>query len=143
MTIWNENVNKDYLNATGKGTLAESIGLEFTEVGENYLEATLPVDERTVQPHGLLHGGASVALAETLGSVAAMLVIRDPEKQAAVGVEINASHMRAVRSGKVTGRVSPLRIGKNIQVWTINIRDDQNRLVCHCRLTTMTVNRTK
>lgn len=143
MTIWNENVNIDYLNATGKGTLAESIGLEFTEVGENYLEATLPVDERTVQPHGLLHGGASVALAETLGSVAAMLVIRDPEKQAAVGVEINASHMRAVRSGKVTGRVSPLRIGKNIQVWTINIRDDQNRLVCHCRLTTMTVNRTK
>lgn len=143
MTIWNENVNIDYLNATGKGTLAESIGLEFTEVGENYLEAILPVDERTVQPHGLLHGGASVALAETLGSVAAMLVIRDPEKQAAVGVEINASHMRAVRSGKVTGRVSPLRIGKNIQVWTINIRDDQNRLVCHCRLTTMTVNRTK
>lgn len=143
MTIWNENVNIDYLNTTGKGTLAESIGLEFTAVGENYLEATLPVDERTVQPHGLLHGGASVALAETLGSVAAMLVVRDPEKQAAVGVEINASHMRAVRSGKVTGRVTPLRIGKNIQVWLIDIKDDQDRLACHCRLTTMTVNRQK
>lgn len=143
MRIWNENVNIDYLNSTGKGTMAEAIGLEFSAVGEDYLEATLPVDERTTQPHGLLHGGASVALAETLGSVAAMLTIKNPEEQAAVGVEINANHMRAVRSGKVTGRVSPLRIGKNIQVWIIDIKDEQDRLVCHSRLTTMTVNRTK
>lgn len=143
MRIWKQEVNIDYLNSTGKNTMAQAIGLRFTEVGDDYLEATMPVDERTVQPHGLLHGGASVALAETLGSVAAMLTVKDPEKQASVGVEINANHMRPVRSGMVTGRVTPLRIGKNIQVWLIDIKDEQDRLVCHSRLTTMTINRHK
>jgi len=143
MRIWKQEVNIDYLNSTGKNTMAQAIGLRFTEVGDDYLEATMPVDERTVQPHGLLHGGASVALAETLGSVAAMLTVKDPEKQASVGVEINANHMRPVRSGMVTGRVTPLRIGKNIQVWLIDIKDEQDQLVCHSRLTTMTINRHK
>lgn len=141
MRIWKQEVNIDYLNATGKDTMAEAIGLRFTAVGDDYLEATMPVDERTVQPHGLLHGGASVALAETLGSVAAMLTVADPDNHASVGVEINANHMRPVRSGNVTGRVTPLRIGRNLQVWLIDIKDEKGRLVCHSRLTTMTVKR--
>lgn len=141
MSIWNHEMSLESLNASNKGTMGEAIGLEFTAIGEDYLEATMPVDQRTKQPYGLLHGGASVALAETLGSVAAMLALKNPEKQAAVGIEINANHMRAVREGKVTGRVTPLRLGRSIQVWSIEIRDEERRLTCQSRLTTMTINR--
>lgn len=141
MAIWNHEFDLNELNETSKGTMGEAIGLEFTAMGDDYLEATMPVDHRTIQPHGLLHGGASVTLAETLGSVAAMLVLKNPKEQAAVGIEINANHMRGARSGYVTGRVTPLRIGRNIQVWTIEIRDEKDQLICQSRLTTMTVNR--
>lgn len=141
MSIWKQNISIDQLNLLNKNTMGTAIGLEFTELGDGYLEATLPVDHRTVQPMGLLHGGASVALAETLGSVAGILVLDDPDRQAVVGIEINANHLRAVKTGKVTGRVEPIRIGRSIQVWRIMIRDEKDRHVCESRLTTMVINR--
>lgn len=121
--------------------MGETIGVEFTDYGEDYLEATIPVDHRTVQPMGLLHGGASVALAETLGSIAGVLVLEDTDQQAVVGIEINANHLRSARKGKVTGRVMPVRIGRSIQVWRITIRDEQERQICESRLTTMVIDR--
>ncbi|MCL4693172.1 MAG: hotdog fold thioesterase, partial [Candidatus Hydrogenedentes bacterium] len=99
-----------------------------------YLEATMPVDTRTVQPMGLLHGGASVVLAETLGSVASVLCI-DTDTHYCVGLEVNANHIRAVRDGVVTGRVTPIHVGRSTHVWDIRIRDDRDRPVCVCRLT--------
>ncbi|MFY8045517.1 MAG: hotdog fold thioesterase [Chitinophagaceae bacterium] len=118
----------------GKNTLGEHLGMQFTEVGENYLKATMPVDHRTHQPYGLLHGGASVALAETLGSVGAALTL-DPDQFICVGMEINANHLRSVRSGKVTGTATPLHRGSSSQVWEIKIHDDHGKLVCISRLT--------
>jgi|SRR5680860_230265 len=141
MSIWNQKVTIDQLNRLNDNTMGAAIGLEFTEVGDDYLEATIPVDHRTVQPMGLLHGGASMTLAETLGSVAGILVVNDMVKQAVVGIEINANHLRAVKKGKVTGRVEPVRIGHSIQVWRITIRDQKGRQVCESRLTTMVINR--
>lgn len=141
MSIWKQKVTIDQLNRLNENTMGTAIGLEFTEVGDDYLEATIPVDHRTVQSMGLLHGGASVALAETLGSVAGILVIEDTEKQAVVGIEINANHLRAVKDGMVTGRVEPVRIGRSVQVWRITIRDQKDRQICESRLTTMVINR--
>jgi 1,4-dihydroxy-2-naphthoyl-CoA hydrolase len=108
--------------------------MQFSEIGENYLKATMPVDHRTHQPYGLLHGGASAALAETLGSVSSALVI-DQEKFICVGIEINANHIRSVRSGIVTGTCTPIHIGATTHVWDIRIHDERNKLVCISRLT--------
>lgn len=141
MAIWKQKLTLEGLNALNKGTMGEAIGVEFTDYGEDYLEATIPVDHRTVQPMGLLHGGASVALAETLGSIAGVLVLEDTDQQAVVGIEINANHLRSARKGKVTGRVMPVRIGRSIQVWLIIIRDEQERQICESRLTTMVIDR--
>lgn len=141
MAIWKQKLTLEGLNALNKGTMGEAIGVEFTDYGEDYLEATIPVDHRTVQPMGLLHGGASVALAETLGSIAGVLVLEDTDQQAVVGIEINANHLRSARKGKVTGRVMPVRIGRSIQVWRITIRDEQERQICESRLTTMVIDR--
>lgn len=141
MSIWKQNVTIDQLNRLNENTMGTAIGLKFTKVGEDYLEATMPVDHRTIQPMGLLHGGASVAMAETLGSVAGILVLKDAEKQAVVGIEINANHLRAAKEGTVTGRVEPVRIGRNVQVWRIIIRDEKDRQICESRLTTMVINR--
>jgi len=110
------------------------IGIEFTEIGEDFLRARMPVDDRTRQPFGILHGGASVALAETLGSVAASLTI-DRSKQRCVGQEINANHVRAVSSGYVIGTAKPAHVGRRSQVWEIRITDEQARLVCISRIT--------
>jgi 1,4-dihydroxy-2-naphthoyl-CoA hydrolase len=116
--------------------MVEHLGIEFVAVGEDSITARMPVDQRTVQPAGLLHGGASVALAETLGSVAATLCV-NPAETTCVGLEINANHIRSVRSGYVTGVARPLHLGNSTQVWDIRIYDDdeQERLVCVCRLT--------
>ena len=114
--------------------MAEHLGMEFTEVGEDFLKGRMPVDNRTRQPYGLLHGGASVALAETLGSVGAALVV-DRQRYNAVGLEINANHVRGVREGFVTGTARPLHIGKTTQVWDIRITDERDKLVCVSRLT--------
>ena len=119
----------DWISATMAGTL----GIEVIRLGDDLIEATMPVDHRTHQPFGMLHGGASVAFAETLGSVAAYLTL--PEEKVAVGLEINANHLRSVRDGKVIGRATPIHIGRMTQVWQIDIRDEADRRVCISRLT--------
>ena len=121
------------LNAMSRGTAMEPLGIVFTEVGHDFLRATMPVDERTRQPYGLLHGGASVLLAETLGSSAAMQCVGADE--ACVGIEINANHLRGVREGLVTGTARPLHVGGRTQVWEIRIEDERHRLVCISRIT--------
>ena len=122
------------LQAMSAGTMGEHIGIEFTEIGDDYLKATMPVDHRTRQPYGLLHGGASVALAETLGSVASSLVL-DTSVFICVGLEINANHIRSARQGLVTGIAVPIHLGSSTHVWDIKIYDDRERLVCISRLT--------
>jgi 1,4-dihydroxy-2-naphthoyl-CoA hydrolase len=114
--------------------MVEHIGIEITRVGENSIEARMPVDHRTHQPYGLLHGGASVALAETLGSVAAHCTLTDSTKYC-VGVEINANHLRSVRSGYVIGVATPIHLGNRTQVWEIRISNEQQELVCISRIT--------
>jgi uncharacterized protein (TIGR00369 family) len=122
------------LKEMGKGTLLEALGIEITEIGEGRIVATMPVDHRTHQPFGLLHGGASVALAETVASLGAYALV-DPEKESVVGLEINANHVRAVRSGTVTATGTILHRGKTTMVWDIKIVDEQERLVCVSRCT--------
>ena len=121
------------LNAMSEGTAMRPLGIEFTEIGPDYLRATMPVDERTRQPYGLLHGGASVLLAETLGSTAGGMCVDDGE--GVVGIEINANHLRGVREGEVTGTARPLHVGRSTQVWEIRIEDPRGRLACISRLT--------
>lgn len=116
------------------GSLAAHLGIVITEVGNDFLTATMPIDYRTVQPHGRLHGGASVALAETVGSLAANLTL-DPAQQIAVGLEINANHIRPAKQGLVTATARPEAVGRTTQVWSIRISDEQGRLVCISRLT--------
>jgi len=122
------------LNAHAENTIVRHIGIVFTHIGEDSLEATMPVDHRTHQPYGMLHGGASVTLAETLGSMAAVLCL-DRSKQFAVGLEINANHIRSVRQGIVTGVAKPIHIGKKTQVWEIRISNEEKELVCLSRIT--------
>jgi 1,4-dihydroxy-2-naphthoyl-CoA hydrolase len=117
-----------------KGFMPEYLGVEITEVGDDYLKARMPVDDRTRQPYGLLHGGASVALAETLGSIGAAFAI-DRSQFSCVGLEINANHVRGVREGFVTGTSRPIHIGKTTHVWEIRITDEQDKLVCISRIT--------
>ncbi len=127
-------VTIDHLNQLSHNTMLEHLGIVFTDVGEDYISATLPVDRRTLQPFGLLHGGASVTLAETLGSVAASLCV-DQSKQYCVGLEINANHVKSAREGIVTGTVRPIHIGKRTQVWEIRIVNPQNELISISRIT--------
>jgi 1,4-dihydroxy-2-naphthoyl-CoA hydrolase len=135
MSIWfNKNLAINDFAHWGKNTLSDHIGIEFTAIGDDYLIAKMPVDSRTHQPYGLLHGGASVVLAETLGSVASALVV-DHSKFLSLGIEINANHLKSVKSGFVYGKVSPLHIGGTLHVWEIKITDDNNQLICVCRLT--------
>jgi 1,4-dihydroxy-2-naphthoyl-CoA hydrolase len=140
MTIWKSLRTAEELNAGGKGTLIEHLGIRFTEIGDDFVSGTMPVDERTKQPYGLLHGGASVALAETLGSMGATMCV-DTKEYLCVGQEINANHVRAARTGQVTGTARPVHIGGRTQVWTIDIRDDAGNLVCTSRLTIAIIRR--
>jgi len=114
--------------------MMETLGIRITAVGDDWLQGTMPVDARTHQPYGLLHGGASVALAETLGSTAAMLTL-DPDQELAVGLDINANHIRGVRAGTVTGTAKMLHIGRTTQVWEIRIENEDGALVCISRIT--------
>jgi 1,4-dihydroxy-2-naphthoyl-CoA hydrolase len=135
MAIWfDPSISVPQLQALAPNTMGAVIGIEFTEIGENFLKARMPVDERTRQPYGLLHGGASAALAETLGSVASAFVV-DQSKYYCVGLEINANHVRGVRSGFVYGTVTPLHLGGSTHVWDIRIYDEREKLVCVSRLT--------
>lgn len=121
------------LNALSRDTAMEALGIVFTAAGDDFISASMPVDARTVQPHGLLHGGASVLLAETLGSSAGGLCVDDDAM--VVGIEINANHLRGVRAGSVTGTARPLHLGRSTQVWEIRIEDDAGCLSCVSRLT--------
>jgi 1,4-dihydroxy-2-naphthoyl-CoA hydrolase len=133
----------EQLAAFGRNTLLEHLGIELLEIGPDFLTARMPVDARTQQPFGLLHGGASVALAESLGSLASFMTLDDPRTQQTVGVEINANHLRSVRGGWVYGRCVPLHVGRRSQVWETRITDEQDRLVCVSRLTIMVVEQKK
>jgi 1,4-dihydroxy-2-naphthoyl-CoA hydrolase len=134
MAIWFGTPTIDDANASHEGLLASHLGILFTEFGEDFLRATMPVVPNTRQPMGYLHGGASAALAETVGSVAANFVV-DRSKQRCMGQEINANHLRPVADGLVIGTARPYHIGQRSQVWSIEIRDPRERLVCISRLT--------
>jgi len=134
LSIWRSPLSLETLNAGGAGTLMGPLGIEFTEIGEDFVRGTMPVDARTHQPYGLLHGGASVALAETLGSMGANMCV-DSSRYLCVGQEINANHLKSVRSGHVTGTARPLHVGTRSQVWSIEIVSDSGALVCVSRLT--------
>lgn len=140
MTIWHHNVTVEQLNERGKNTLAEFIGIQFTEVGDDYLIATMPVDNRTKQPIGILHGGANVVLAETMASTAANIVI-DIEKQYCVGLEINANHIRSTTEGVVIGKTYPLHIGRTTHVWQVEIKNELGKLTCVSRMTASVLSR--
>ena len=129
----------DALNALSRGTAMEPLGIVFSELGPDYLRGTMPVDARTRQPYGLLHGGASVLLAETLGSTAAGRCV--DEDEGVVGIEINANHLAGVREGVVTGTARPLHVGRSTQVWEIRIEDALGRLACISRLTLAVIRR--
>ncbi len=132
--IWFSEFGPEQLNDRPKNHMGAFLDIKFTQVDEDSLTATMPVDERTHQPAGILHGGASVVLAETLGSVASYMCI-DPEKHQAVGLEINANHLRPVKSGLVTGICKPLHIGAKTHVWEIKIYNDKGKMNCISRLT--------
>lgn len=140
MTIWRSLRSLAELNTGHAGTMIEHLGIEFTEISDDFIRGTMPVDGRTRQPYGLLHGGASVALAETLGSTGATLCIDTKEYQC-VGQEINANHVRPARTGLVTGTARPIHLGGRSQVWTIDIVNEFRRLVCTSRLTVAVVRR--
>ena len=140
--IFQRNTNLDTLNKWSKDTLVEHLGIELLEIGDDFIKAKMPVDRRTHQPLGLLHGGASVALAETLGSIAATLTV-NTKHQYCVGLEINANHIKSVREGWVFGITRPIHIGKKTQVWEIKITNEEDQLVCISRITMAVIDRKK
>jgi 1,4-dihydroxy-2-naphthoyl-CoA hydrolase len=142
MSIWRTQTSVEQLQEQSRNTLAETIGIRVTEVGPDFLRATMPVNPKTHQPMGVLHGGASVALAETVGSLAATMCI-DRTLYVCLGQEINANHLRPISSGTVTATARPYHIGKRSHVWSIDIRDEQEKLVCVSRLTIAVVDRPK
>ncbi len=132
--IWKYWPDLDALNQTRENTAVGRLGIRFSAIGDDWLEGVMPVDHRTKQPAGILHGGASALLAETLGSVASTMIIDWPRQQA-VGIELNISHLRSVSEGVVTGRATPIRIGRRTHVWDIRIVDQRDRLIAIARLT--------
>ncbi|MEZ9467614.1 hotdog fold thioesterase [Vibrio breoganii] len=138
MTIWKRDISLESLNANSKNTLIEHLGIVYTEISDNSLTATMIVGPNTHQPFGLLHGGASVVLAESLGSYAAYHCCEGDSH--CVGLEVNANHLKAVRSGTVTGVATPIHLGRTTHIWSIEIRDEQGSLVCISRHTVMVRN---
>ena len=134
MSLWKQSTDLARINAWSANTMMQTLDIRISAIGDDWLQGTMPVDHRTHQPYGLLHGGASVVLAETLGSTAAMLTL-DPEKELAVGLDINANHVRGVRSGIVTGTARMLHLGRTTQVWEIRIEKEEGALVCISRIT--------
>ncbi len=131
----------DELNALSNNTMAAALDISFTEIGDNYLKAQMPVNDNSRQPYGLLHGGASAALAETIGSVASSLCI-DKERYICVGLEINCNHIRGKKDGIVTATATPLHIGASTHVWDIKIHDERDKLICVSRLTVAILKKT-
>lgn len=141
MSIWfKKDLTIEDFSSWPQNTMSEHLGMKFVELGRDFLKVSMPVDHRTKQPYGILHGGASVALAETVGSVASALVI-DHTKYFCVGIEINANHIRSAREGLVTGTCTPVHIGSSTHVWDIRIHDEKERLICVSRLTVAVLER--
>ncbi|MFN4145994.1 MAG: hotdog fold thioesterase [Runella sp.] len=132
--MFNKNISIEQLQKFDQNTLVKHLGIEYLEIGDDFITARMPVDERTRQPFGILHGGASVVLAETLGSIASFLALNDLSKRA-VGLEINANHVRSVKDGWVYGKVTPLHVGRTTHLWQIEITNEAGKLVCISRLT--------
>jgi 1,4-dihydroxy-2-naphthoyl-CoA hydrolase len=132
--LWFGEADVDVINARPKNHIGALLGIEFTEIGDDYIKATMPVDARTHQPFGILHGGASVVLAESMGSIASWLIV-DPEKYMAVGLEVNANHLRPVKSGLVTGICTAIHIGGKTHIWDIKMYDERGKMNCISRLT--------
>jgi len=142
MSIWQGEITTDMVNDLGKNSLGEVFEIHFTEIGPDFMKATMPVNNKTKQPFGLLHGGASVALAETIGSVASWCVV-NRDLFIGVGIEINANHVKSVTEGLVTAICKPIKIGGKVHVWDIRITDQQQELCCVCRFTCMVVPKRK
>ena len=140
MTIWFKQPSLELLNKRGKNTMVEFLGIEFIEVGDNFLVATMPVADHTRQPMGVLHGGANVALAETVASTAANTVV-DIEKFYCVGLEINANHIRSVKEGIITAKASPIHLGRSTQIWQIDIFNQEQKITCSSRMTASILSR--
>lgn len=140
MKIWKVEMTVEQLNAINNGTMADFLGIRFTEIGDNFLTATMPANERTFQPAGIVHGGANVVLAESVASLAANLTI-DRDKYRAVGQEINANHIRPVSEGFVTATAKPLHLGVTSQVWQIEIVNEKGKLTCVSRMTAAIIKR--
>jgi len=139
--IWRTKPDLNVINNFTQNTLASHLGIEVTEFGDDYVKAKMPVDARTKQPAGLLHGGASVVLSESMGSVASFYLIEDISRQSIVGVEINANHLRAVKDGFVYSITRPIKIGRTLHIWNTEIYDESNNLVCVSRLTVMVIDK--
>ena len=139
--IWKQQFTLEDLNKEPIPTMVEHLGIEFIEIGDDYLKAKMPVDHRTRQPYGLLHGGASCVLAETIGSVAATMCIEDLNKRIAVGLQINANHLSSATSGYVIGTAKPFKIGRRNSVWGIEIRTEDGKMICVSRLTMAIIDR--
>lgn len=132
--IWKIQPTVEQLNEIAPGTMAEALGIEFTAIGDDFISARMPVDHRTQQPYGILHGGASATLAETLGSIAGTFCV-EIEQKVVVGLELNCNHVRSAREGFVLGTARPIHLGGSTQIWDIRIVDERERLVCVARLT--------
>jgi len=135
--IWKIQPSLDGINTLSKNTLVAHLGIVFTEVGDDYLKATMPVNEQTKQPYGVLHGGASAVLAESMGSYASSMCIDDPFTTPGYGIELSVSHVKSAQSGLVTGIVKPIRVGRTLHVWEIKISNEAEELICISRLTVM------
>jgi len=140
--MFKSGITLENLGQMSKGTMVEHLGIEFLEIGNDYITGRMPVNEKTIQPHGMLHGGASVSLAETLGSVAATLTI-DTDEKICLGLEINSNHIKGVREGHVIGKATPIHIGKTTQVWEIRITNSDNQLINISRLTLAVIDKRK
>lgn len=139
MSIWKKESSLARINKISEDTIISLLGIKYTHIGDDYLQATMPVDKRHHQPHGLLHGGASVVLAETVGSVAGNLAA--PSNKVCVGLEVNANHLRSVKSGIVTATAKAVRLGRTIQVWQIEIENEKQQPICTSRLTLAVIDR--
>ena len=133
MTIWKQKVSLDFLNQRLTNSMCDHLGIKITRIGDDYLEGSMPVNSHTMQPRNILHGGASVVLAESLGSIAGCMCVELPAY--CVGMEINANHLASVSSGQIIGRASPIHLGRRSQVWDIRLLGEDNRLICISRLT--------
>ena len=141
MSIWKKEIDLKRLNAMSKDTIIALLGIEYTHIGGDFIQGNMPVDSRTHQPHGLLHGGASVVFSETLGSVAANLAA--PEGKVCVGLEVNANHIRSIKKGIVIGTATAVHIGHSTQVWQIEICNEREQLICTSRLTVAVIDKPK